>query len=319
MSFTIIGTGSALPAHIVTNDDLAAMVDTSDEWIRTRTGIHQRHVMTTESLTDLAVTAARRALEMSGTRPEELDAIIGATVQGDFINPGVACLLQHEIGASCPCVDMNAACSGFLYSMDYADGLFVRHKAKRVLIVAAEGVSRLLDWKDRSTCVLFGDGAGAAVFAPGDDLQYIHLVAQGSMVLHVPPKPGDSPFDQREHMTYGLRMDGRETYRFAVNTMCAELQKASDETGIPLEKVDHFLLHQANQRILDAAMKRLHIPAEKVPTTIAETANTSAASVPILLDTEVRAGHLHRGDQLMMCAFGSGLSAGTAAMTWGID
>lgn len=318
MSFTIVGTGSALPAHIVTNDDMTKLVETSDEWISTRTGIRRRHVLTTETVTEMTVEAARRALEMSGVKPEQLDFIVCPTVGGDWISPSLACMVQAEIGASCPAADVNAACSGFLYGLDYADGLFARGKAKYVLVVAAEGLSRLLNWKDRSTCVLFGDGAGAAVLAQGDDLQYLRLTAQGSLALHVPYFPGESPFDQAGHLPHGLCMDGKEVYRFAVSTICEELTRASGETGIPLERVDRFLLHQANQRILDAAAKKLRIPMEKVPTTIAETANTSAASVPILLDHEVRAGHLHRGDELMLCAFGSGLTSGTAALTWGM-
>jgi len=319
LSFTILGTGSALPARTVTNDDLTEFLDTSDEWISSRTGIRKRHVLTTETVTELTVHAARKALEMSGTRPEELDCIICPTAVGDWISPSTACMVQKELGASCPAFDINAACSGFMYGLDAADGWFVRKKAKKILVAAVEGISRLLNWHDRSTCVLFGDGAGAAVLGEGNALQYIHLTAEGSLAIHVPGPAGESPYCQLESLTPGLRMDGKEVYRFAVHTICEELQKASEATGIPLEKVDHFILHQANQRILDAAAKKLNLPPEKIPTTIAQTANTSAASVPILLDSEVSKGHLHRGETLMLCAFGAGLTSGTAVLQWELD
>lgn len=319
MSFTILGTGSALPAKTVTNDDMAKLVETSDEWIRTRTGIRERHVITDESVTEITFTAAQRALEMSGVSPQELDYIICPTVGGDWISPSLACMIQERLGATCPAVDVNAACSGFLYGFDYADGIFARKRAKYVLVAAAEGLSRLLNWKDRSTCVLFGDGAGAAVLGEGDSLRYLHLTAKGSLALHVPHAPGESPFETNEQPPHGLVMDGREIYRFAVSTITAELRRASEETGIPFEKVDHVLLHQANQRIMDAASKKLHLPPEKVPSSIARTANTSAASVPILLDQEARLGHLHRGDILMLCAFGAGLTSGTAVLEWTRD
>jgi 3-oxoacyl-[acyl-carrier-protein] synthase-3 len=318
MSFSILGTGSALPSKRITNDDLSAFLDTDDEWIRTRTGIRARHVLTTESITQLAADAARTALQMADVKPEELDCIICATAVGDWISPSTACVLQKELGAFCPAFDINAACSGFLYGMDAADGWFVRKKAKHILVVAVEGMSRLLNWKDRSTCVLFGDGAGAAVLGEGDALKYIELTAQGSMAIHVPAGQKRSPYDQYVCTDEGLCMEGREVYRFAVRSICGGLRKASQTTGIPLASVDHFLLHQANQRILDAAARELKLPAEKIPTTIAETANTSGASVPILMDHEMRAGHLHRGETVMLCAFGSGLTNGTAVLTWEI-
>ncbi|MCH3971955.1 MAG: ketoacyl-ACP synthase III [Oscillospiraceae bacterium] len=318
MSFTILGTGSALPARTVTNDELSTFLDTSDEWIHSRTGIRSRHVLTNESITQLSVRAARAALEMAEVKPEELDCIICAVAEGDWVSPTTACMIQKEIGASCPAFDLNAACSGFLYGMDTADGMFVRKKVKRVLVVAVEGMSRLLNWKDRSTCVLFGDGAGAAVLGEGSALKYINLTATGSLAIHVPRASSQSPFDTFSYLAPGLCMDGKEVYRFAIHSICGGLQKASVETGIPLSQVDHFLLHQANQRILDAAAKKLKLPREKIPTTISDTANTSAASVPILLDTEVRAGHLHKGDLIMLCAFGSGLTSGTAVLRWEI-
>ncbi|QKO31047.1 beta-ketoacyl-ACP synthase III [Caproicibacterium lactatifermentans] len=316
MSFTILGTGSALPAHTVSNEELSNFLDTSDEWIYSRTGIHTRHVMTTESILQLSVQAAQKALEMAHTSPQELDCIICATAAGDWISPSTGCMIQKELQASCPAFDINAACSGFLYAMDVADGLFVRKRAIRVLLVAVEGLSRLLNWKDRSTCVLFGDGAGAAVLGEGDALKYIHLTAEGSLAINVPCSAGTSPYDAFTYQPQGLCMNGKEVYKFAVRSICHGLQKASETTGIPLEKVDHFLLHQANQRILNSAAKKLGLPKEKIPTTIADTANTSASSIPILLDAEVRAGHLHRNDLLMLCAFGSGLTSGTAVLRW---
>lgn len=317
MSFTILGTGSALPKRTVSNENLSEFLDTSDEWIRTRTGIHTRHVLTSETVTELTVQAARKALEMAETEPQQLDCIICPTAVGDWISPSQACVIQKELGASCPAFDINAACSGFLYGLDAADGWFARKKAKRILVVAVEGISRLLNWEDRSTCVLFGDGAGAVVLGEGDALKYIQLTAEGSMAIHVPGPVGSSPYRVQESETPpGLRMDGKEVYRFAVHAICSGLEQASKATGIPLAEVDHFLLHQANQRILDAAAKKLELPHEKIPTTIAQTANTSAASVPILLDQEVRAGHLQPGKILMLCAFGSGLTSGTAVLRW---
>ncbi|HCA71342.1 MAG TPA: 3-oxoacyl-ACP synthase [Ruminococcaceae bacterium] len=319
MSFSILGTGSALPARTVSNDDLSEFLDTSDEWISSRTGIRTRHVLTDESLTQLAFSAAQAALEMAHTRPEELDCIICPTGAGDWYTPSTACVLQKKLGASCPAFDLNAACSGFLYALDVADGFFVRKKAKHILIVAVTGMSRLMNWQDRSTCVLFGDGSGAAVLGEGDALKYIDLTAEGSLAIQIPARAGVSPYDKYPYQSPGLWMDGKEVYRFAVRSICNGLQKASEATHIPLQKVDHFLLHQANQRILNSAAKKLGIPPEKIPTTIAETANTSGASVPILMDREVRAGHLHRGETVMLCAFGSGLTSGTAVLRWDLD
>ena len=318
MSFRIIGTGSALPACRITNDDLSRLVDTNDEWITTRTGIRERPILTTESVTEIAVAAARNALENSGISPADLDYIICPTLGGDYMTPSLACVVQMELQANCPAVDVNGACSGFLYALDVADGVFARGKARYVLVLAAERLSRILDWSDRSTCVLFGDAAAAVVLEAGDALHYLEVTARGNLCLASPFAPGSCPYTEPDTRKPGLLMKNREVYTFAVSTICRSLKKAAEETGIPMEETDYFFLHQANLRIIETARKKLGLPEEKFPVNIQKYGNTSSASIPLLLDEWNRAGKLKKGQHLVLCAFGAGLTTGLAARDWDI-
>ena len=318
MSFRIIGTGSALPACRITNDDLSNLVDTSDEWITTRTGIRERPILTTESVTEIAVAAARNALENSGISPADLGYIVCPTLGGDYMTPSLACVVQMELQANCPAVDVNGACSGFLYALDVADGIFARGKARYVLVLAAERLSRILDWSDRSTCVLFGDAAAAVVLEAGDALHYLEVTARGNLCLASPLAPGSCPYTEPDTRKPGLLMKNREVYAFAVNTICSSLKKAAEETGISMEETDYFFLHQANLRIIETARKKLGLPEEKFPVNIQKYGNTSSASIPLPLDEWNRAGKLKKGQHLVLCAFGAGLTTGLAALDWDI-
>lgn len=318
MSFRIIGTGSAHPAYSRTNGDLAEMMDTSDEWIYSRTGIKSRYVCTDETITDVAEAAGRAALENAGVDVSALDGIICTTIRGDYFTPSLACCIQERLGAHCPAFDMNAACTGFLYALDVADGFFVRKRAKKILIVSCENMSKLLDWKDRATCVLFGDGAGAAVLAEGGGLLSIRIAAYGdSKVMAIPNVSGNSPFNRTPCPPSVLTWSGHEVYKFAVSEMPKQLKAAIRDAGLEQKDVTWVLPHQANLRIIDSAKKRLDIPAERYCTNIAHYGNISSASIPILMDELNRRGTFHPGDILALVAFGGGLTSGACIIRWG--
>ena len=301
MSFSILGTGKAVPEYVLTNDELSTMVDTNDEWIRTRTGIEERRVCKDETLTELTVKAAKNALENAGVSPEQLDLIICSTMRGENVTPSQACIIQKEIGASCPAFDVNAACSGFIYALDIADGYFVRKKVKYALVVSMDNLSNIIDWADRSTCVLFGDGGAAAVLGEGDDLLAIDLTAVGNdEVLRIP------------HGTNS----GNEVYKFAVNAMSTGIKKVIAEAGLTEDDVDCVIPHQANIRIINASAKNLGIPREKFFCNVNHYGNTSSGSVPLALDEANRAGLLKKGDIIAMCAFGAGLTTGSCLIRW---
>lgn len=316
MSFSIIGTGSACPETVKTNLDLSAIVDTSDEWIKTRTGIARRHILTSETLTDLAVLAAERAMEDAGVSAQELDLIICSTIRGDFMTPSLACILQAKLKATCPAFDINAACSGFVYALDSALGYFVRKKVKKVLIVSAEAMSKMLDWTDRATCVLFGDGAGAVILSEGNDLLSIKLTCVGSDRLSIPNVEGCCPYSTVEGRPAYLAMQGQEVFKFAVNAIMNDIRDILAEAGLTETEVDHVLLHQANIRIIETAKNKLKIPKEKYHTNIEEYGNTSSASVPILMDECARKKMFNKGDILVMSAFGGGLTTGACLVRW---
>lgn len=317
MSFSILSTGRALPQRIFTNDDLCAFIDTSDEWIRTRSGIEQRRFCTDETLTDLAESAAKKALERAGISAAELDLIICATLSADYISPSLSCMVQKRLGATCPAFDVNAACSGFIYALDVADGFFARKKAKRVLVVAAEAISRYLSCEDRSTAVLFGDGAGAVMLGEGDDLLASSLVAKGDeTVLNVPNVSSGLPVLNKESVPSHVYMNGQEVFKFAVNAMCRELKNTIHAAGLTENDIDWVLPHQANMRIIDFAKSKLGIPAEKYCINIDHVGNTSAACIPILLDEMNEQGRFKKGDILAMCAFGAGLTSASAVLRW---
>jgi 3-oxoacyl-[acyl-carrier-protein] synthase-3 len=320
MSFSLIGTGSAYPARRVTNDELAMLVDTSDEWIRTRTGVHERRVLTSESLGDIAYDAALHALKDAGVAPDELDLIVCATIRNDYISPSLACVLQKRLGAACVSMDVNGACSGFLYALDVVDGYFARKRAKKVLVVAAEAMSKMLDWTDRATCVLFGDGAGAAVLAEGSDLLSIRLSASGNTEsLGIPNIEGNCPFSLRQGRSQHVFMNGQDVYKFAVNALCGELEAVIADAGVRQEEIAYVLPHQANSRIIEAAINKLSIGREKYLTNIERFGNTSAASIPILLDECRRKNLFHPGDLLALSAFGGGFTTGACVLRWSMQ
>lgn len=317
MSFTVLGTGMAVPSRVVTNSELAGIVDTSDEWITTRTGIKKRHVITSETATDLCKEAALKALCDAGVSASELDLIICATIRGDYITPSQACVIQKEIGAACPSFDLNGACSGFVYALDVADSYFKAGKIKKALIVAVDCLSSVTDYTDRSTCVLFGDGGGAVVLGEGDDLLSINLTAKGNTdFLYAPSSRASSPFNNAEAHDPLVRMNGQEVYKFAVFSLVRGIKKAAKDAGIDTEQIDYVLPHQANIRIIETAAAKLGIPYSKYLTNIAEYGNTSAGSIPILLDESAKAGKFKKGDLIALCAFGAGLTSGSAVIRW---
>lgn len=314
-----MGVGSALPEHVVTNDMLSGFLDTSDEWITTRTGIKERRVVTTETLAELSATAAKRALAMAGIEAAQLSYILCATTSADYAIPSLACQVQQMLGASCPAMDVNAACTGFLYALDMADALFARDPNARVLVIGAEAMSRLVDWNDRSTAVLFGDGAGALVLGPGSDLKSMLVTAVGDPdPLYARHADGNSPYAVKRERA-PLRMDGHAVYRFAVPTIVRDVSAAIARAGMTEDDIDAVLLHQANLRIVDAAAQRLNIPRDKFKTNIQSRGNTSAASIPILMDELHREGHLPQGSVLALAAFGGGLTTGACVLAWGVS
>ena len=317
VSFRIIGTGSYLPSKIVTNDDLALTLDTSDEWIKQRVGISQRHISTDESAADMGYKAALRALEMGGVSPDELDLIIAASITGDTICPTVAGLVQKKLGAKCVSFDINSACSGFLFALDTAAGFFERGKAKKALVIGSERMSKILDWDDRSTCVIFGDGAGAVLLEAGDGYVSSKLTTEGEDdVIKIPSGVNNSPFYEKEVEKGKVFMDGQETFKFAVNTITKEITEIAEENDISLDEIKYIVPHQANIRIIQYASKRLHIPGEKFCVNIDRCGNTSAASIPIVLDELCRMNKLKEGDFVILSAFGGGLSSATTLIKW---
>jgi 3-oxoacyl-[acyl-carrier-protein] synthase-3 len=316
MSFKVLGTGSCLPRRSVSNEELSQFLDTSDEWITQRVGITARHLCTTETTAQLALGAAKAALEMSGVKPCELDLILCATVSADFTVPSLACSLQELLGADCPAMDINAACSGFIYTLETASGFF-KIGYNKILVVGAERLSRVVDWTDRGTAVIFADGAGAMVLGPGDSYISSKLVAKGGdSVLSIPSFPGQSPFYEVETQKPYVHMNGQEVYRFAVNAMCTDLEDVIRDAGLSVEDIAWVIPHQANARIIDAASKKLKIPAERCCKNIEKTGNTSAASVAILADELCRSGQLKRGDYIAMSAFGAGLTSAACVIKW---
>ena len=318
VGFRILGTGSALPERSVTNDDLSEFLDTSDEWIFPRTGIRSRGICTTETLDELAVTACRRALEAAGVSAGELDLIICSTTSGDHLIPAEACAVAELIGASCPAFDLSAACAGFVFALDVADGYLARGRAERVLVVAAEKMSRLVDWSDRATCVLFGDGAAAAVLGPdGENPLALRLTTEPSVdILHVPGVAGSSPYDATERPASVLAMEGRRVFKFGVNAICDSVQALCEQAGVAVDDIDHFVFHQANERILSSAVQRLGIDNAKVARALEETGNISSACIPLALDRLARAGELKGGQLVVLVGFGAGLDTGACLLRW---
>ena len=318
----IAGTGSYLPAQVVTNDELAKRVETSDEWIRTRTGIRQRHVAAEgETTVDLAYQASLRALEAAGVTPEEIDLIVLGTTTPDLIFPSSACLLQHRLGANgCPAFDVNAACSGFVYALTVADKFIQSGAAKTVLVVGSETLTRMLDWTDRSTCVLFGDGAGAVVLKADSETGILstHLHADGGKKeLLWNPVGVSAGFKPEEHNA-GVRvlMTGNEVFKHAVKALDSVVEETLEANGLDRHEIDWLIPHQANLRIIEATAKRLDMPMERVIVTVDKHGNTSSGSVPLALDEAVRSGKVQRGQLLLLEAFGGGFTWGSALLRY---
>jgi 3-oxoacyl-[acyl-carrier-protein] synthase-3 len=314
----VIGTGSYLPEKIVTNDDLARTVDTNDEWIRTRTGIRSRHFAAEGQLaSDLALPASQRALQSSGVSARDIDLIIVATTTPDMIFPGTACILQSKLDiAGCPAFDVQAVCSGFVYALTIAD-LFIRAgQARHVLVVGTEVYSRILDWSDRGTCVLFGDGAGAVIVAasetPGIIASKLHADGAHKDMLCVPGsvnagKVSGSPF---------VHMDGGSVFKFAVRVFEEGANEVLDAAGITVADIDWFIPHQANIRIMEATAKKLGLPKEKIIATVDHHGNTSAASIPLALDEAVCDNRIRPGQMLLLEAVGGGFTWGAVLLRW---
>ena len=319
----IAGTGSYLPAQVLTNGDLAARgVETSDEWIATRTGIRQRHIAAEgETTSHLGYQAALRAMEAAGVDAKELDLIIVGTTTPDLIFPSTACLIQHRLGADgCPAFDVNAACSGFVYALTVADKFIRTGAAKTALVVGAETLTRMIDWNDRTTCVLFGDGAGAVVLKADDETGIIstHMHADGGKKeLLWNPVGVSAGFKPDEHNA-GVRilMSGNEVFKHAVKALDAVVEETLEANGLDRSEIDWLIPHQANLRIIEATAKRLAMPMERVIVTVDKHGNTSSGSVPLALDEAVRSGRVQRGQLLLLEAFGGGFTWGSALLRY---
>ena len=313
----ISGTGSALPKMVVTNDMLAQFLDTSDEWIKTRTGVSSRYVISDEMLEDLAAEAARKALNDAGITAEELDFIICSNVVNEYVTPQLSCIIQGAIGAACPCIDINCACAGFIHAIEIAEAFYKAGRVRNVLIVCAEEPTRMTDWNDRRTCVLFGDGAGAAVLTPGDNIKSIKLSASSATdKLWQYRKLQLTPYITKEENDIPLQMKGQDVFKFAVTAASKDITRALDDCGISADEIDHYLLHQANIRIVHAIQHYLEQPMEKFPTNVENHGNSSSACCPILLDECNRKGLLKKGDKIAMSAFGAGFVSGAVVMEW---
>ena len=303
----IIGTGSYLPPNIVTNDDLAKVIDTSDEWITTRTGIKERRRVTDESTCDLATIAANNALEMAGIDASELDLIILATTTPDKIFPATATMLQNAIGASCPAFDLQAVCAGFIFALTTAEQYIKTGTVDKVLVVGSETLSRIVDWKDRSTAILFGDGAGAVVLSGSEETGILHskLFSDGNYLSSL------QVTNNYINETGFIEMAGNEVFKIAVNRLSSLAKLTLKECAMSPDDLDWMVPHQANIRIISAVAKRIKTPMDKVIVTLDKHGNTSAASIPLALDTAVRDGRIKKGNTLLFEGIGGGFSWGS--------
>lgn len=321
MGIKIIGTGSCLPRTVVTNDDLSKIMDTSDEWISSRTGIRERHLVRDETTASMSVEAAKRAMENARIAAQEIDLIIVGTLSADHVTPACACEVQAAIGAqSAVAFDINAACSGFMFALNIAHAYLQIGVYKTALVLGAETLSKIMDWNDRSTCVLFGDGAGAAVVR-ADERDRMLAYDQGSdgargSVLACRNRTNNNPLVQTSNQPEYVHMDGQEVYKFAVTSVPVSLLKTIKAAGLSVEDIDYFALHQANIRIIQSVAKRLKVPEDKFPISLDHCGNISAASVPILLDEMNRKGLLKPGMKIALSGFGGGLTWASAVIEW---
>ena len=318
----IIGTGSALPKKVVNNDMLSDFLDTSDEWITTRTGISTRRIITDERFEDLATEAAARAIDAAGLCPDDIDYIVCSNVSNLYITPHLSSIIMGNLGMKgpvCPTMDVNAACVGFVQSLDVCDALLATGRAHNILLVAAEECTRFCDWSDRNCSVLFGDGAGAVVLTKGDSLisSKITTIPMPDVIVYRNPMEA-TPFETREGIDThsALVMKGREVFRMAVTSAARDIAQVTEDAGLKLEDIDHFLLHQANLRINEAIRENLRQPQEKFPTNVQRFGNTSSASIPLLLDEGIREGRIKQGDTILMSAFGAGFVSGVLILKY---
>lgn len=318
----IAGTGSYLPEKVLTNADLTKFVETSDEWIVARTGIRERHVAAEgETTSDLGYQAALRAMEAAGVTAAEIDLIIMGTTTPDLIFPSSACLMQHKLGANgCPAFDVNAACSGFIYALTIADKFIQSGAAKTALVVGSETLTRMLDWNDRGTCVLFGDGAGAVVLKADTETGILstHMHADGGKKELLWNPVGVSAGFRMDEPNAGVRvlMTGNEVFKHAVKALDSVVEEALQANGMDRHDLDWLVPHQANLRIIEATAKRLDMPMERVIVTVDRHGNTSSGSVPLALDEAVRSGKIQRGQLVLLEAFGGGFTWGSALLRY---
>lgn len=320
MTARIAGIGAYVPETIVTNDDLAKIVETSDEWISSRTGIRERRISTKEGTSDLAAEAARRALEAAGVKPEELDLIILGTSSPDCNYPSGACEVQAKIGAvNAAAFDISAACSGFIFAMNIVQGFFKSGIYQTALIIGAETLSKVVDWDDRSTCVLFGDGAGATVLK-NEESGIIDMLmgsdgTKGEALKCTSRSLGNFLTGERPELGF-MTMDGQEVFRFAVKRVPESIESLMKRNQTAKEDIRYYILHQANERIVEAVARRLKEPMDKFPMIIEKYGNTSTASIPLLLNDMVKKGMLEAGDKIILSGFGAGMTWGAVLLEW---
>ena len=320
----ITGTGSFLPKKIIHNDELASRMDTSDEWIYSHTGIHQRHMADDDwACSDLAVEAAKEAMDEAGITPNQLDMIIVSTVTGDYNGfPATAAIVQNKLGArNAAAMDVSAACAGFIFGLETARGFLAAGTAKRILVIGSEILTRIADWTDRSTCVLFGDGAGAAIVENDSKSTWVSaLHTEGEGYDKLIRELGGSALPLKEGEVIGkeayLKMDGQAVYLFAVRAIGHVIEEVMKKANLTIDDIDHIVPHQANIRIIEAVCKRNKYDLGKFHMNIEKTANTSSASIPVALDELNKEGKLKRGDKIILCGFGAGLSYGGILLEW---
>ncbi|MDP2690703.1 MAG: beta-ketoacyl-ACP synthase III [Deltaproteobacteria bacterium] len=320
----IIGTGSYAPPRVLTNRDLEAIVETTDEWISTRTGIKERRVSEGETSSDMAAKAAKAALKASGVAPKDIDLIVVGTVTPDMAFPSTACVVQSSLGvkSGAAAFDVAAACSGFLYALDIADKYIRSGSVQKALVIGVDRFSKIIDWKDRATCVLFGDGAGAVVLSAEKGRHgvlscHIHSDGRQWEVLYAGSPCPPSPFEGKSgNDSWFLKMNGNETFKIAVRTMGSAINEALAGNGLEPGDISLLIPHQANMRIINAAKDRLKLPDERVYTNLEKYGNTSAASIPLALDEAVREGRVKTGDIVLFVAFGGGLTWASSVVRW---
>lgn len=318
----VIGTGRYVPKNIVTNDDLSKIVDTNNEWIKSRTGIRERRISKEENTSELAAKAGRKALESSKLKPEDIELIIVSTATPDNFTPSTACMVQEKLGAiNATCFDISAACTGFIYAVGIASQFIKTGQSKNALVIGAEVLSKIIDWEDRSTCVLFGDGAGAVVLERSEEIglisQYTGSDGSGGKFLECGTVPLKNPYSKTDiNFKSNLSMEGREVFKFAINAMIHSIGKVLKDTQYTLDDIDYIVPHQANLRIIDFVAKKLKLDKDKFYINLDRYGNTSGASIPIALDEMNEKGLLKKGDKIIIVGFGGGLTFGAHLIKW---